>query len=170
MTTAQAAAGRVAGPSGLSVPAGSRHDDVVGELLGDLLDEARCAVAAAGRSPGVGERYARACLAARCAGAALLAARAPDGGPSRRRPGGGRATPPGLWDLLAAHAPEMGEWAAFFAVAAQRVEGRAGGGLCARAADDLTRQAELFIDLVCRAVGVPVPPPRGEVLVPAVRA
>jgi hypothetical protein len=129
---------------------------------GELLRQARSAVVAAGHSQGICERHTQAHRAAVHAAAALVAVRsAPGGGPAQRS----------VWDLLVEKAPELAEWAAFFAAATRRPESRARGELVsAREADDLLRQAEAFVGLVTRAIGLPVPPPRSQVLVPAVRA
>ena len=54
-------------------------------------------------------------------------------------------------------APELTEWAGFFAVAAgERVAiEREGRSVTARAADDLVRQAETFVGIVQDLLGVP---------------
>lgn len=103
------------------------------------------------------ERYIAAHLAALRAAAAVLAARA--------RPGIGHRTrgrPPTVWTLLAHVAPEMGEWAAFFAASARRrADAEAGRAISAREADDLVRAAAAFTDLVTTTLGLtaalPVP-------------
>jgi hypothetical protein len=94
-------------------------------------------------------RYPAAYLAALRAGAAVLAVRAR---PAPRR-GSGR----NVWRLLAEVAPELGEWAAFFAACSdtraaaeagiERLVGR-------READDLLRQAEQFVGIVRASVPV----------------
>jgi hypothetical protein len=96
-------------------------------------------------------RYARAHLAALRASAAVLAARA--------RPGGSRrsARVRSAWVLLAEVAPELAEWAAFFAAGAgKRAAAEAGlhGVVTEREADDLVREAETFLALVARSLGV----------------
>jgi hypothetical protein len=48
-------------------------------------------------------------------------------------------------------APELAEWAGFFELVASRR-----GPATAREADDLLRQAETFLELVCRSLGLPV--------------
>jgi hypothetical protein len=84
------------------------------------------------------ERYARAHLAAIRAAAAVLAVRA--------RPTGRRSRPRSVWVLLPAVAPELREWAEFFAAgAAKRSLVQAGvSAVTAREADDLLRDAEAF--------------------------
>lgn len=125
--------------------------------VAELLSTAHAGLAEAARVPGPAERYALAHLAAlRCA-AAMLAARA--------HPGGHRRGPTSAWVLLAAVAPELGEWAAFFASgAAKRAAAESGhaGAVTAREADDLVRDARAFLELVEAAVagcrpGVPLP-------------
>lgn len=91
-----------------------------------------------------GERYAAAHLAALRAAAAVLACRA-------RPSAGRRARPTSAWVLLADVAPEMGEWAAFFAAGARkRAAAEAGipSAATEREADDLVRDAETFLGVV----------------------
>lgn len=78
------------------------------------------------------------------------------------RPGANRPTrrarPTSVWTLLVRVAPELAEWAAFFAAGAdKRIAAQAGlrGAVTAREADDLVRDAGLFIDLVVRRLGLP---------------
>jgi len=97
-----------------------------------------------------GTRYARAHLAALRAAAAVLAAR---GRPGKRRSGGVRSA----WVLLAEVAPELAEWAAFFAAGAgKRAAAESGlrGVVSEREADDLVRDAETFLAVVARVLGV----------------
>jgi hypothetical protein len=98
----------------------------------------------------VAERYACAHVAALRAAAALLAARARPT-PARRR------KQKNAWVLLAEVAPELGEWAAFFAsCSATRAAAEAGISRLVdrRAADDLLRQAEQFVGLVTELLPV----------------
>ena len=76
----------------------------------DLLAAARRGLAEAMVEPRAGERYAAAHLAALRGAAAVLAA--------RTRPTPSRRGPRSAWDLLALAAPEMTEWATFFAAGA----------------------------------------------------
>ena len=97
------------------------------------------------------DRYAAAHLAALRAAAAVLACRArPGTGPGRR------ARPTSAWVLLTAVAPELGEWADFFAAGAdKRAAAEAGvpGAVSAREADDLLRDAETFLAVVETSLG-----------------
>ncbi|MFX0594596.1 SAV_6107 family HEPN domain-containing protein [Melissospora conviva] len=114
-----------------------------------LLVIARNGLAEAARTQPDGLRYAAAHLAALRAAAALLAARARPV-PARRS----KVT--SVWDLLVLVAPELGEWAAFFATAAvKRAAAEAGipRVVTAREADDLLRAAEDFVTLVEQALG-----------------
>lgn len=99
-----------------------------------------------------GLRYATAHLAALRVATAVLAAKAqPD--PRRRR---GR--PATVWALLAMVAPELTEWAVFFAAGAtKRAAAEAGipRVVTAREADDLIRDAERFLAVVEIKLGVP---------------
>ncbi|HEV2086984.1 MAG TPA: SAV_6107 family HEPN domain-containing protein [Cryptosporangiaceae bacterium] len=98
-----------------------------------------------------GSRYALAHLAALRAAAAVLAARArPD--PTRRR----RGRQASVWVLLAQVAPELREWAAFFATAAvKRAAAEAGipRVVTDREADDLVRDAQRFCEVVTTTLG-----------------
>ena len=120
----------------------------------ELIAIARLGLAEAVQTPADGLRYATAHLAALRAAAAVLAARArPE--PRRRN----RLT--SVWALLAAVAPELGEWAAFFAAgASKRAAAEAGipRAVTAREADDLTRAAEQFVEVVAGALGVAYQP------------
>jgi hypothetical protein len=101
----------------------------------------------------VPSRYACAHVAALRAAAALLAARArPAGSPgARRRP------QKNAWVLLAEVAPELTEWATFFAAgAAKRAAAEAGStrAVTEREADDLVRDADRFLSVVEQALGL----------------
>ena len=97
------------------------------------------------------ERYATAHLAALRAAAAVLACRArPASGTGRR------SRPTSAWVLLSAVAPELGEWAAFFAAGARkRAAAEAGlpSAVTPREADDLVRDAETFLSVVETTLG-----------------
>jgi hypothetical protein len=121
----------------------------------DLLDRADESLALGYATSSASARYLAASLAALRAAAALLAAR-PSG------PAGG-AGPHDVWALTAAATPDLTEWAQrFAAVTGQRVGVETGlVRVGAREADDLLRDAETFVDLAARRIGVPsVHPPR----------
>ena len=102
-------------------------------------------------SSSVPERYAHAHVSALRATAALLAARAKPAQPSRRRP------QKNAWVLLAEVAPELTEWASFFAAgASKRAAAEAGSrrAVTEREADDLVRDADRFLALVESALGL----------------
>jgi hypothetical protein len=113
----------------------------------DLLERARRGLAAAETARTPAERYSAAHLAAlRCA-AAVLAVRAR---PSRR----GLTN---VWHVLPRVAPELTEWAAFFAAGAARRAALDAGrddAVTAREADDLLRDAQTFAELVADVLGV----------------
>jgi SAV_6107-like HEPN len=116
----------------------------------DLLEVARHGLAEAATARTASERYAAAHLAALRAAAAVLA--------SRARPGNARSGPRSVWVVLPQVAPELGEWAAFFAAgASKRAAAEAGlsGAVTAREADDLLRDAGSFVALVEATLGVP---------------
>ena len=99
-------------------------------------------------TPDVPARYAHAHVAALRAAAALLAACAhPD--PRKRRQ-------KNAWVLLAQVAPELGEWATFFAAgASKRAAAEAGSrSVTEREADDLVREADRFLSVVEQALGL----------------
>jgi hypothetical protein len=118
-----------------------------------LLDTARRGLLEAAALDPAPQRYATAHLAALRGAAAVLAARArPDAGTTRRR------RPTSAWVLLTAVAPELGEWAAFFAAgAAKRAAAEAGlpRAVTAREADDLVRDADTFLAVVETTLGMP---------------
>ena len=113
---------------------------------GTLLALARRGLVEAGAAATPGERYAAAHLSALRVAAAVLACRArPETGPVRR----GRPT--SAWVLLSSVAPELAEWAGFFAAGAtKRANAEAGlpSAVTAREADDLVRDAEAFLRMV----------------------
>lgn len=113
----------------------------------ELLDRAEAGLQHAGLSADVGERYVGAHLAGLRAAAAMLAARTTRSSPSRPR---------SVWEVLPTVAPELTEWATFFAVSARlraAVE-RGDRVVPVREADDLVRQAEVFLQLVHDLLGV----------------
>lgn len=125
----------------------------------ELLRLARQGLDEAAMTGQDGLRYATAHLAALRAAAAVLAARA--------RPAPGmRNRMTSVWALLTRVAPDLGEWATFFAAgAAKRAAAEAGVPrvVSARDADDLLRAAEQFTAVVEVALDLPHQP----TLVPA---
>lgn len=113
----------------------------------DLLDRARGSLLMSARSDSVTQRYIDAHLSALRAAAALLAARTR---PSRR------SRPRSVWEVLPVLAPELTEWALFFASSARRRAALERGSyvMSLREADDLLRQAEIFLDLVQTCLGL----------------
>ena len=108
------------------------------ELLSAAVNEIELAVV----QPEPADRYIQGHLVARRAAAAVLAARAePD--TSRQ--------PRSVWVLLPLVAPELREWAEFFAAGTgKRIAAEAGMThvVSCREADDLVRDAHNFLDLV----------------------
>ena len=121
-----------------------------------LLALARRGLVEAGDAATAGERYAAAHLAALRVAAAVLACRARPAGDPAAAPR--RTRPTSAWVLLAAVAPELGEWAAFFAAgAAKRAAAEAGlpSAVTPREADDLVRDVEAFLTMVEGSLGLP---------------
>jgi hypothetical protein len=127
-----------------------RHADVrvLPRAVGGLLTASRQGLADAEAAQVAGERYALAHLAALRAAAAVLA--------SRTRPQNRRGRPVSAWRLLTDVAPELGEWAAFFAAgAAKRAAAEAGRPVVSRReADDLIRDAERFLLAALAVLGL----------------
>jgi hypothetical protein len=123
-----------------------------------LLALARQGLAEAEHTTADGLRYAAAHLAALRAAAAMLAARAR---PEPRR----RSRVTSVWALLTAVAPELAEWAEFFAAgASKRIAAEAGipRAVTAREADDLVRAAGEFVEVV--AMSLEPAHPLGELM------
>jgi len=115
----------------------------------DLVHTARRGLLDAALADRPAERYAAAHLCALRAAAAVLAARA--------RPASARRRPSSVWSLLPDVAPELVEWAGFFAAGAgKRAAAEAGLDhvVTAREADDLMREADLFLSLVETTLGL----------------
>lgn len=116
------------------------------------LERSAWALREAMAEPEANLRYAHAHVSALRATAALLAARAR---PTTGRRGRGQQR--NAWVLLAEVAPEMAEWAAFFAAgAAKRAAAEAGSrrAVTDREADDLVRDADRFLGVVEESVGL----------------
>ena len=130
----------------VAAPTSPRRSSVL-----SLLGSARHGIAEAALSSAPADRYATAHLAALRAAAAVLAARA------RPLPAARRGRPLSAWLLLATVAPELAEWAEFFAAGAgKRAAAEAGkpSAVTPREADDLLRDVETFLGVVETAVGV----------------
>lgn len=115
-----------------------------------LLEQSRQCLAEAYAAELAAARFVTSQDAAMRAAAALVA------GADRR----GRSRRQDLWPLVAARAPELGEWADYFALAAVRREQIESGParVPVREADDLLRAAEAFVEAVTVTLGMP----RGE--------
>ncbi|GAA3734139.1 hypothetical protein HDA32_003815 [Spinactinospora alkalitolerans] len=98
-------------------------------------------------------RYVSAHMAGLRAAAAVLAQRGePTQRPSRRR------RPRSVWEMLPEAAPELREWAAFFAAGAAKraaAEANLPSAVTAAEADDLLKDAQVFLSLAETTVGVP---------------
>ena len=125
----------------------------------DLLDRSRAGLVQACRSQSAAQRYTEAHLAALRAAAALVAARTSVSGRSRPRSG---------WEVLPGLAPELQEWAVFFASSGRRrlTLERGTAMVSPREADDLVRQCETFVELVRGALHLPFAEPLPSELTP----
>jgi hypothetical protein len=122
-----------------------------------LVRQARAGVVEAQHEADPAQRFAIAYLAALRAAAAMLALRG--------RPHRGRARPASAWVLLTRLAPELAEWAAFFASCSSTRAAILAGmtrHVTQRTADDLVRQAAQFADLVAGAVAAAQTSPPGQ--------
>ena len=141
----------------------SSHPHTLPATTHSYLGRAAASLQEAVTAPDVPTRYARAHVAALRAAAALLAARARPAGTRRRQQRN-------AWVLLAEVAPELEEWARFFAAgAAKRAAAEAGStrAVTAREADDLLRDADRFLGVVEQALGlVPHASPGPRIAVP----
>ena len=115
----------------------------------DALERARDSLFAAAAAETPAERYVAAHVGALRIAAAVLAARAQ---PTKRR------APRNAWDMLTRVAPELTEWAAYFASGApKRAAAEAGlpHAVSEREADDLLRDVELFLGVVEQTLEIP---------------
>lgn len=141
-------------PSTMTPSTTSPRPSSVGAAALDLLAQAHRGVLTAGAATAPAERYAEAHLAALRAAAAVLAVRTSATGSRVRRP-------TSAWVLLPRVAPELGEWASFFAAGARKraaAEAGMSGAVSPREADDLLRDVEQFLGLVEMTLGVPHQP------------
>ncbi|MGI8695221.1 MAG: SAV_6107 family HEPN domain-containing protein [Mycobacteriales bacterium] len=116
-----------------------------------LLAQSRACLEDAARAGRPAERYAAAHLAALRAATAVLASRA-----RPEVPGARPRRPASAWALLSGVAPELSEWAAFFAAAAAKrhaVEAGVTRIVGEREGDDLLRDAETFLAVCAATVG-----------------
>lgn len=138
----------------------SRVVPTAGTVL-DLLDRAREGLLQACHSPTPADRYTQAHLAALRAASALIAARTL---PTKR------SRPRSVWEVLPTIAPELTEWAIFYAASGRRrlALERAATTVTAREADDLVRQGETFLELVRGVLHLPLADPLPGGLTPTV--
>lgn len=133
------------GPYG--APAGPLPAPPTSRAALGLLRQATDGLAEAHRTEEPLLRYPAAYLAALRAAAAVLAVHA--------RPASRRGATRNVWQLLAEVAPELAEWAGFFASCSDtRAAAEAGIARLVgrRDADDLLRQAEQFVGIVSRSL------------------
>ncbi len=130
----------------------------MGPAVFDLLGRSHLTLESACRTSDVAERFRDAHLGALRAAAALVAARSV---PSPR------SRPRSVWQVLPRIAPELGEWATFFADCSTRRSAiDRGEPVSVREADDLLRQAEMFLEIVQDCLGVPATMPLPQSITP----
>ena len=116
----------------------------------DLFEQAVHELAEAVTSAHPYDRYCGAHMAALHASAAVVTARAVPAAPTRR--------PRSVWDLLYREAPELADWAAYFASGATR-RAAAQAGLPNAVSDaeaaELAREAEVYLGVVAQLLGLP---------------
>ena len=114
-----------------------------------LLMQSRASLGQARTAHDLGERFSASHLAALRAAAAVLAVRG--------RPASARRRLVSVWVMIEAMAPELREWAAFFAAGAPvraAVEAGAFRAVTARQADDQYRAAVEFVGIVEGLLGL----------------
>ncbi|CAG7572930.1 hypothetical protein FB554_1073 [Barrientosiimonas humi] len=160
--TAKTTKSRASAPTARATPRSSVPTAPVAGAVLELVERSRTGLLAACHASGAAERFTLAHLAALRAGAALLAARGQAGRRSRPR---------SVWETIPAAAPELTEWATFFAgTARRRQELERGAEASVREADDLVRQAETFLELVLAHLGLPVQASVTTCITPITRA
>ncbi|HIZ99642.1 MAG TPA: hypothetical protein H9805_13840 [Candidatus Janibacter merdipullorum] len=133
----------------------------------DLLAAAAESLAGAHMARTVHGRVAGTRLAVLRAAAAVLSVRGRRPADELRRPRSPTAGPVDVWSLLPRVAPELTEWAEFFATvlpAGPRPGSDGEGPMSVREADDLLRQGEEFVQLVAGLLGLPRVAVAGELV------
>ena len=137
-------------PTHQSEPGAPRRTPAANDRLRTGLHRAETAIVEAELTDRPSERFLAAHHAALQVAAVVLALRT---SPAVR---GQRSRPRNAWRMVADVAPELGEWAGFFAATeAKRDAVRAGAVsiVSTREADDLVRDARAFLSLVERLIG-----------------
>lgn len=121
----------------------------VPEAADDLFRRARRGLREAAETDDAQERFVLAHLAALRAAAAVVSSRT---APARRRP-------MSVWVLLERAMPDLGEWSAYFGASAPRRAGIETGRetVSDHEADELLRDAEVFVGVVAGILGLPAP-------------
>ncbi len=133
----------------------------------DLLERAREGLVQACHAESLAERYTQSHLSALRAAAAVIAAHNNIAGQGCKQAG-----PRSVWEVLPAIAPELTEWAVFYAASARRRGAlmRGEANVSPREADDLTRQSEAFLEAVRGMLHLPIAPPLSSDLAVVSRA
>ncbi|CAN5473775.1 hypothetical protein BH23ACT6_BH23ACT6_02780 [soil metagenome] len=122
----------------------------------DLLERAREGLVQACHAQSSTERYTQSHVSALRAAAAVIAAHN-----NMSRHPYKQSGPRSVWEVLPAIAPELTEWAVFYAASARRrgVLMRGEASVSSREADDLVRQSEGFLEAVRGMLHLPIAPP-----------
>lgn len=152
-----------------NLPSGHQHDPAAAPIppaatdpqVADLVRRCRTGLQVAGNATTATERFATSHLAALRAAAAVLAACPLPSRRTRLR---------SVWDIVPLVAPDLSEWCQFFSATARRRAAAERGSIqiSAREADDLMRQAGLFLEAVTARLGLPPQPPATPWLRPVV--
>ncbi len=124
----------------------------------DLLSAAAESLASAHWASTVHGRSAGTRLAVLRAAAAVLAVRGHRSAGPSAEVRASSSGPVDVWSLLPRVAPELTEWADFFAAVLPTGGGHLDGPATVREADDLLRQGEEFVQLVAGLLGLPPVP------------
>ena len=117
----------------------------------DQFEQAVHELAEAATSTHLYDQYCGAHMSALHAAAAVVTSRTVPAPPGRRRPRS-------VWDLLYRAAPDLADWAAYFASGATRRAAAEAGlpnAVTPQEAADLVREAEVFLGVVAGVLGVP---------------
>lgn len=132
-------------------PIGSPQRSPASRSARDLFEQANHELAQASTASHLYDRYRGAHMAALHAAAAVVSARTVPVPP-------GRGRPRSVWDLLYRAAPDLADWAAYFASGATRRAAAEAGlpnAVTVQETTDLLREAGVFLGVVAGTLGLP---------------